>query len=818
MKKTDLKNLMEKRGFSIIPIQYKNKIPFSGFDLKSYINGEKFSNAADIDEWKKKYTNYNIGIICGKPSDRLVVFDIDDEDLFSKFYPNGADSLYVKTGKGYHVYYKSNGSTETRSLKIKRNGETEIHHLKGDGGYVIGPGSIHPSGKSYTSEDLVGKKKIKTLENPYNTFLRRFQELEAEGILEIETIEDVSNKKIKFASYGKKSRVPKLFEVFDYYSDNTQWTSGDRYTRIGYCPFHGKMDEASLKKRKGTSFHADNNLGKYYCFSCLKKGDALDFIQHVEGCNFSEANDKYENITGETTDVRYRRKLPDTYQREPIDYQYVDKTNYQVVRQAADCINDFNGDYRYLDLLLALRISAKSNSKNPLWFIIIGPSSSGKTSIMSLAVDDGTNTLEMNTMTSKTLIHGNAKSEIIGPYLHNRLWVIKDLAEVLSKNHEERNQIFGQLRNLYDGYLEKADGMTGLKKLTGLYTTFLAASTPNYDEQSSHYNALGTRELVFRINEVSNKNIFEKLSDIDFDYKKASKFARDIFNCYVEKREMQEELEIPKDVDNIIRELCEFLPIARASGKTDRQTNELSFNVHPEKAGRIYLQIRRLYRALKSIHDDYTDEEAIDIIRKVVFDSADPYRIQILRAIKKYIDETKVEDKPRKQFTSYNLRKICDLGNAVIISNLEILTALGFLRRTEIINDYNNKVSKREYTIKKNKFNIFLNNLPEFSSAKREPLYTKDISPLLSTNSNQKKTHNIKAKRDKKNKSKSKEYVGPTFADEIFTYFSNPQTKEHYLKVLPNVMDISEDELSKFITQSVKSGKLREEGNKIWRD
>jgi len=817
MKKLNVKKLME-RGFSIVPIKYKDKRPNAKFDLKSHIEGTAFANVEDIEKWEKKYKNYNIGIICGKPSDRLIVFDIDDEELFQKFYPNGPDSLYVKSGKGYHVYYKSNGSTETRSVKIKRNDKTEIHHLKGDGGYVIGPGSIHPSGRTYTTETLFDKKKkLKTLEDPYKTFLGRFQELEADGILEIETIADAGNKKVKFASYGKKARVPKLFEVFDYYTDDTKWTSGDSYNRIGYCPFHAKMDEESLEKRKGTSFHADNNLGKYYCFSCLVKGDALDFIQHIENCNFKEANDKYENITGETTDVRYRRKLPESYQREPIDYQFIEQADYELVKQTASFVNDFNEDYSYLDLLLALRISAKSHGDNPLWFIIIGPSSSGKTTLMGLAVDDGTHTLEMNTMTSRTLIHGNAKSEIIGPYLHTRLWVIKDLAEVLSKNMDERNQIFGQLRNLYDGYLEKADGMTGLKKLTGLFTTFLAASTPNYDEQSSHYNALGTRELVFRINEVSNKNIFDKLSEIDSEYVKAKKFARDVFNCYIEKREMQEDLKIPAEVDNIIRELCEFLVIARASGKTNRRTNELDYNVHPEKVGRIYKQLRRLYRALKSIDDNYSDESAVRIIRKVVFDSADPYRIQILKAIKKFVDK-KDENNPIRRFTSYEIKKICNLGNSTIISNLEILTALNFLYRTEYVNEKFGNVYKREYKINKKRFDIFLNNLPDFSSAKIQPIYSKNIPPLLGTNWNQKKTTYIKDVKDNKKNNKNKNYMGPLFADEIFTYFSNPQTKEHYLKVLPKVLEISEDELSNFITQSIKSGKLRQEGQKIWQD
>ena len=92
------------------------------------------------------YKNCNWGIRTGKITDNcyFYVVDIDAKILLADFWevntlPNGAP--IVSTGKGFHIYL-----TWTEPVKSKRYLKLDI---KGEGGYVVAPPSIHENGKRY---------------------------------------------------------------------------------------------------------------------------------------------------------------------------------------------------------------------------------------------------------------------------------------------------------------------------------------------------------------------------------------------------------------------------------------------------------------------------------------------------------------------------------------------------------------------------------------------------------------------------------------------------------------------------------------------
>jgi replicative DNA helicase len=96
----------------------------------------------------------NIGIACG-PS-RLLVVDEDAQEEFARY----ADSINetipttftVRTGKGFHYYFEApaglalgNGEGAFASFAI---------NIRGQGGYVVAPGSLHASGARYDAQDI----------------------------------------------------------------------------------------------------------------------------------------------------------------------------------------------------------------------------------------------------------------------------------------------------------------------------------------------------------------------------------------------------------------------------------------------------------------------------------------------------------------------------------------------------------------------------------------------------------------------------------------------------------------------------------------
>lgn len=133
--------LSEKMQWSVIPIG-KNKKPL--IEWKKY-QGERASKEQII-EWFTKHPSANIGIITGNVSN-LLVFDVDprhggtDEDF------KNITTVKAKTGGGgFHFYFQYEDGVQN-SAGIKPGLD-----IRGEGGYIIAPPSIHESGNAYEWE------------------------------------------------------------------------------------------------------------------------------------------------------------------------------------------------------------------------------------------------------------------------------------------------------------------------------------------------------------------------------------------------------------------------------------------------------------------------------------------------------------------------------------------------------------------------------------------------------------------------------------------------------------------------------------------
>src|SRR5262245_41484947 len=108
------------------------------------------SDVERINRWWHAFPDLNIGIATGTTSG-IFVLDIDGEDgegsLLKLEGEYGAlpPTVEAITGKGRHCYFR------TGKRKIGNSvGQLGIGlDIRGDGGYVIAPPSIHPSGRPY---------------------------------------------------------------------------------------------------------------------------------------------------------------------------------------------------------------------------------------------------------------------------------------------------------------------------------------------------------------------------------------------------------------------------------------------------------------------------------------------------------------------------------------------------------------------------------------------------------------------------------------------------------------------------------------------
>lgn len=101
-----------------------------------------------IKDWWNRNPDANIGIATGKGSG-IIVLDIDGpagEDVVTKF--GVPKTCTVITGKGRQMYFKYPGYATKNRVRVF----PELDN-RGDGGYVVAPGSLHASGAIYHWEE-----------------------------------------------------------------------------------------------------------------------------------------------------------------------------------------------------------------------------------------------------------------------------------------------------------------------------------------------------------------------------------------------------------------------------------------------------------------------------------------------------------------------------------------------------------------------------------------------------------------------------------------------------------------------------------------
>jgi putative DNA primase/helicase len=124
------------RGWYVFPLLPGKKEPATAHGFKDASN-----DPGHVSRWWTEDPRYNIGIACG--ASNLCVLDFDDPSALGCYVAKASlpDTFTVKTSRGVHKYLA--GVHPSGNLFVK--GE-----IKSAGGYVVGPGSIHPDGSVYT--------------------------------------------------------------------------------------------------------------------------------------------------------------------------------------------------------------------------------------------------------------------------------------------------------------------------------------------------------------------------------------------------------------------------------------------------------------------------------------------------------------------------------------------------------------------------------------------------------------------------------------------------------------------------------------------
>ena len=126
-------------GWSVIPLRPRDKVPALQ-SWKAYQG--RLASAGEVARWV--VNGCNIGIVTGTISG-LLVLDLDSADAMVEAERHGLpDTVIARTAKGRHHYFRHPGSKVKNRAAILPGMD-----VRGDGGFVVGPGSIHPTSIRY---------------------------------------------------------------------------------------------------------------------------------------------------------------------------------------------------------------------------------------------------------------------------------------------------------------------------------------------------------------------------------------------------------------------------------------------------------------------------------------------------------------------------------------------------------------------------------------------------------------------------------------------------------------------------------------------
>ena len=134
------------RGFAVFPCQPRGKAPATSRGLL-----DASTDPNRINAWWRAVPDMNIGIATGCVS-RFWALDVDGENGETSLRKLEAEhcalpaTVEVITGKGRHCYFRIGGHAP---IKNSVGQLAEGLDVRGDGGYVLAPPSIHPSGRAY---------------------------------------------------------------------------------------------------------------------------------------------------------------------------------------------------------------------------------------------------------------------------------------------------------------------------------------------------------------------------------------------------------------------------------------------------------------------------------------------------------------------------------------------------------------------------------------------------------------------------------------------------------------------------------------------
>jgi DNA-binding transcriptional regulator YhcF (GntR family) len=294
---------------------------------------------------------------------------------------------------------------------------------------------------------------------------------------------------------------------------------------------------------------------------------------------------------------------------------------------------------------LATAVSAAADEDDrPLWMLIVGSASGGKTEAVMMVERAAQAILSDVTLAGLlTQRPGKDRTGLLARLGDgcNAFAIVRDMSSLLSRGSgggkgvsgTTQAGVFEALRDIYDGRYQR--DMEGVSPRWEGRVTMLAAVTQAVDEVAPYIDKLGTRFTYFRLNDLTadqRRNVTAKVinrSGTDALRRQAQEQAEAVIIAARE-RLTTDQVEVDADTLALIQDCAEFVALGRVIVPRDFRGQVDGIPYH-EEPGRITQQLLKLARALTALNVGPTKTR--ELIRRVAVSCLTAERARVLGAL-----------------------------------------------------------------------------------------------------------------------------------------------------------------------------------------
>jgi hypothetical protein len=319
---------------------------------------------------------------------------------------------------------------------------------------------------------------------------------------------------------------------------------------------------------------------------------------------------------------------------------------------------------------------------DPVWLFLVGASGSGKTDII-MSVDGSPGITAISSLTPKTLISGSVATgggdASLIPKLNGRVLCIKDFTTILEMNSAIRDDIFGQLRDAYDGECAKPFGTGGFKVYKSKFG-IIAGTTRAIEIYTEGQTALGERFLKCNLPNVDAVLLMERAMNniLHHDKSLMRKELKDIANRALD-HDYGHEVELSSGYCEKLICLAQYISTMRGTVMRDKYTKEITHRPFIELGTRVVTQLSKLSIGICLFTGKQEmDAQAYRLVKTIARSSA-PSRLEMI--VRRIWKKIKVEP-----FTDAD---ICAINNLPSITSKRLAENMHQLGIVECVHGRN---------------------------------------------------------------------------------------------------------------------------------